>query len=294
MNTIFHYSVARFVPDPLKGEFLNVGIVAGSDETSEWSVQTQYDSRARRFAEKSDDYLLPAVVAQLERLARQADTVSGLMDDCGPSSGEDELFLPRLKALAEQSRNVLQFTPPMPYWAESLDQAIESLCDLFIVQPPPSKAQGVTKRTLVSAVRRVIRSRPDSASHVMESSVLKASGSTAKIDFAFYNGKVAQLTQCYSFQVQDSQAVLNDAKAWAWTMKNLRERGGVVNAGAHAITVPGDVKVAVLVAPPDTKADNEAFEEAIETFRDHSVDASVDSFENARGVIDPILDGLSA
>ncbi len=32
-------SVVRFVPDPARGEFVNVGAIAGSDETEEWEVR---------------------------------------------------------------------------------------------------------------------------------------------------------------------------------------------------------------------------------------------------------------
>ena len=35
----YMYSVIRFVPDPIRGEFVNVGVLAGSDESSEWDLR---------------------------------------------------------------------------------------------------------------------------------------------------------------------------------------------------------------------------------------------------------------
>jgi hypothetical protein len=42
------YSVVRFVPDPARGEFVNVGAIVGSEESSEWGLrQIENPVRAR-------------------------------------------------------------------------------------------------------------------------------------------------------------------------------------------------------------------------------------------------------
>ena len=33
------YSVVRFVPDPARGEYVNVAAILGSEETGEWDVR---------------------------------------------------------------------------------------------------------------------------------------------------------------------------------------------------------------------------------------------------------------
>jgi len=35
----FQFSLIRFVPDPARGEFVNIGAVAGSDEAHEWELR---------------------------------------------------------------------------------------------------------------------------------------------------------------------------------------------------------------------------------------------------------------
>ena len=43
------YSLIRYVPDPVRGEFINVGAIAGCDESSEWEIrQVANPARARR------------------------------------------------------------------------------------------------------------------------------------------------------------------------------------------------------------------------------------------------------
>src|SRR5918994_1994334 len=65
------YSVIRFVPDPIRGEFVNVGILAGSDESSEWELRTVENlRRARSLDEKG---LLGLVWSFVDDLGRKAD-----------------------------------------------------------------------------------------------------------------------------------------------------------------------------------------------------------------------------
>ncbi len=33
------YSLVRFVPDPARGEFVNVGAIAGSEDGAEWQIR---------------------------------------------------------------------------------------------------------------------------------------------------------------------------------------------------------------------------------------------------------------
>jgi len=42
------YSLIRYVPDPARGEFVNVGAIAGSEDAGDWQVrQLQNPARAR-------------------------------------------------------------------------------------------------------------------------------------------------------------------------------------------------------------------------------------------------------
>jgi hypothetical protein len=39
------YSVVRYVPNPASGEFVNIGVIAGSDETGDWSLRQAGNQR---------------------------------------------------------------------------------------------------------------------------------------------------------------------------------------------------------------------------------------------------------
>ena len=88
-----------------------------------------------------------------------------------------------------------------------------------------------------------------------------------------YNGVAKRLTQCWSFQVKDTESVLNEVKAWGWTMRDLRRSGGEIRTSTRRIQVPGEVELSVVYAPmADTKPE-EFTEEAIEVFNDADVHA---------------------
>src|SRR5260370_32219286 len=46
--TTYHYSVARFVPDPIRGEALNIGVAIASDDPPSFQVRFLDEQQGRR------------------------------------------------------------------------------------------------------------------------------------------------------------------------------------------------------------------------------------------------------
>ena len=90
---------------------------------------------------------------------------------------------------------------------------------------------------------------------------------------AVHNGVAKRLTQCWSFQVKNTESVLNEVKAWAWTMRDLRRNGGAIRAGLREIGVPKDVELSVVYASPVDTVEDEFTSEAKDVFSDSDVDA---------------------
>ena len=129
------YSIVRFVPDPTNGECVNLGLLAGSEDSEEWVLQivTQRE-RARRLGGAE---VLPGVVGYLEQLTSELETYSAAHAD-----GQLDLLVDRdrlserwLANLASQQRGVVQFTTPLPVDVESAEAAVELLWDRMIVEP---------------------------------------------------------------------------------------------------------------------------------------------------------------
>ncbi len=285
----YSYSTIRFVPDPARGEFVNLGLIVGSDETGEWRIETvQNRSRARKLEEGSKS--LPSVVAELEKIEAQLELA---LESDYSNALSFEISENWLASMAIESRNVVQYSMPMPIAAESPDEAIEILWPRMIVDKEVVKRTAVTRKNILARFRSEIRKAHLSGNQYKEHAILQASHSKSHIDFAFHNGQVKQLTQCWSFQLQDTESVLTDVKSWAWTVRGLRHSGGDVLAGDARIEVPKDVLLKVVCAKPTTKDDNGVLEEAMDAFADKDVEAEIIEMSNVAGVVDSAVKQLA-
>jgi len=122
------YSVIRFVPDPAIGERVNLGILVGSEDSNEWEICTVDDmSRAAELERSFETKVLPEVRDRLEHLAEELDTFT---PDAGSGFVPDEAWM---RQLAYDNQNALQFDPPLPVLASSIDEALESLWNDLII-----------------------------------------------------------------------------------------------------------------------------------------------------------------
>jgi hypothetical protein len=270
----YRYSVIRFVPSPTRGEFVNLGVIVGSDATDEWAMELV--GRKSRAAKLDDAGILPLVSTELQRLQLR---FSGDDDESSWGDGP-EINEVWLAEMASQSRNVVQYTPPQPILAVDVAAAMEKLWNTFIVDHVRQKRESLSRhqiRTLYLKSLQQFQLTPDQLKAKVK---LSTGHSTTSIDVAVYNGVAKRLTQCWSFQVKDTESVLNEVKAWGWTMRDLRRSGGEIRTSTSRIQVPGEVELSVVYAlMADTKPD-EFTEEAIEVFNDADVHATAIQLED--------------
>src|SRR6185369_9761846 len=77
----------------------------------------------------------------------------------------------------------------------------------------------------------------------------------------------------WSFQNPDQDALAESVKAWAWTVKDVREHGGrvIVPDSERYIGVPSNVRIDALYFPPVEGNPREVFEEALSAFKEVGV-----------------------
>src|SRR3990172_12402120 len=146
----FEYSVARFVPDQVRGEFVNIGVIVGSDESGEWAFQqTGSLSKANHLDEF---HILPEVLRHLATIGVQLDKIAETRLHALPPPGADPLTEEWLHRLARDSANVLQFSTPQPIMAASGEAAIDLLAKMFLVEKKGPESPPATKLTAMAAV----------------------------------------------------------------------------------------------------------------------------------------------
>lgn len=259
----FVYSVVRFVPDPARGEFINVGAIVGSEESSEWQVrQIENPTRARTLDDRES---LDAAWAFIGRVGSQIDAYELSMDqlfEAEVEPSEDWLF-----QMHHEHRNVVQLSRPTPMVAESADEALDRVFDLVVLDPAQRRYPFQKKHAALAAVRRAYRQhaiRPRIG--YRERVRLETDHHRERFDFAVFNGGVLQLTHTWSFQVPDQEGLAEQVKAWGWTVQEARHKGGRVVSYDQILRVRPDVDVEVVYVPPAPQREAPAFVDAMSVF----------------------------
>lgn len=268
----YQYSIIRFVPSPVRGEFVNLGLIIGSDQTGEWMIEVVSSmSRASRL---DDDKVLSLLATDLLQLQSTIE-----------SYNEPEMFGQTVELsedwladMSRNSRNQLQFSHPNPVVAESIGNAFEKLWGRLIVESVPSKRNSITKASVTAQYIAALNNAHLDRSHLKRRVKLETSRTHTNIDVAVHNGVVKDITQCWLLQIKAAEPLLNEIKAWGWSIKTLREHGGRILAGKQPIEVPHDVRVGVVYAKT---SDSELMDEALDVFNDAEINADCVTVENA-------------
>jgi hypothetical protein len=283
----YSYSVIRFVPDPVRGEFVNVGAIVGSEESSEWAVrQVDNPVRARHLDERGT---LPAVWAFIDGVGRDIDAYEEIIE--GDIAGAVD-FAPSeewLTDLHSRQNNIVQVSAPMRLVAESLDEAVETVFTQLVVDPA-KRSGGTTKHPALAAVRRAYRGA-GLLPRMVEGGVLEADGHRERLDFGIANGRVVQITQAWSFRVADQDSLARYVRAWGWAVKAAQTSGGRLRTTDETILeVPRDVDVEVVYIPPNGHRDASALADVRSVFE--ALHAREVPLEDASGVADRAVELL--
>jgi len=262
--TKYQYSIIRFVPSPIRGEFVNLGLIVGSDQTGEWLIDV-VSSRSRA-TKLDDENVFPMVAADIQRLQSNIESYS----DPDMFGASVDLSLDWLRELSRDSQNLLQFSTPKTVLATSAQEALDKLWRFLVFEPTKSSRTSVTKISVLSRYWTALKEHEFSAKNIKKKVLLETSKVHLPIDVIVHNGEVKDITQCWSLQIKDTDGLVNDIRSWGWTMRTLREKGGDIIVNERRIPVPSDVRIGVVYAPSD---DSKVTDEAFEVFQNKDVDA---------------------
>jgi hypothetical protein len=288
------YSLVRFVPDPARGEFVNVGAIAGSEESSEWQIrQIENPVRARAV---DDNRSLDAVWSFMGSIGSKFDEFEAASESL--FAVEEELTEGWLLALHASHQNIVQLSPPTPMVAESAEEALDRVFDLMILDPAVREYRFKKKHTALGAVRAAYRNvGVRKGTELQERVALRTPHHRERLDFAVTNGRALQLTQTWSFQVPDQATLAERVKAWAWTVQDVRNSGGQIGtADGREFDVREDVDIAVVFVSPEPDQPAPAYDDASNVFEELGIEAApVDEAnrvgERARELLGPPSEG---
>lgn len=260
----FVYSLVRFVPDPARGEFVNVGAIVGSEESSEWQVrQVENPVRARTLDQSSS---LDTVWTFFDRVGSSIDEYEDAIDQLfDPSVELSEAWLERLHS---DHRNLVQLSQPTPMVAASADEALDRVFELAILDPAHRRYEFQKKHTALAAVRKAYRERSiKQGEDFLERVQVATQHQCGRVDFAVVNGQALQLTHTWSFQNPDQTGLADQVRAWGWIMQDVKRGGGVATGKqGREYEVAKDVDIEVVYIAPLNSQPLDAYEGALDVF----------------------------
>ena len=256
------YSVIRFVPDPANGEFVNVGAIAGSEDVDDWDLRAV--SNPKRAKQIDTSGVIDKVFGHIAELASSLDQES--------ERSVDESWL---RALYQDSQGVVQYSKPATIEAVSASAALEVIFRELVVDPAFRTIGYRTKHSALSALVQAYRASSFGYdAHVNRWSSVRAGEHATKFDFSVTNDRAVQLSQTWSFETPDVEDLMNEVKAWAWTVQTLRRGGGEGRTKAgRRFEVPKQVDIEVVYVPPRDNAGEAGLREATAAFQPLSVKA---------------------
>jgi len=263
----YRYSMLRFVPDSARGEFVNIGAIAGDDDSGDWELRLIQNPRRAKAID--DQSRLGTALAFADVVQEHIAAV-----DQAPGTGQEPMSTALLERWAREMQNVVQVSAPTPIVASSAEAALDVVFLELVVDPAARQLRFEKKHRAVAETSRAYRRH-----HVPEDSIarriLVTSGPyDSTFDFAVFNGRVVQLVQCWSFQLPDQATLAAEVRAWAWVVAELRRRGGQLRLGERRVPVPQgpELEVASVYLPPSAaQTETKAFGEARAAFAETNV-----------------------
>lgn len=253
----YQYWVVRYVPDPIRGEFVNIALLVGLDG-QDWAFR-KVSSLQRATRLGGDPTIANYWLRQLENMVRSLSSqrnpgpepMLAALSDVG-----ENISAAVVSRLGARLNNAVQISSPYPVVADSAEAGIQMLFDHLVSDPQvqPRELYGAqVYRTVGTELRRrlggdnrvAIRNRPH----------IRVGGIPRIANFAVTDSRVEQITNAWSFNLSDVDKVSTEIQAWVAHMHRLRQRGGLLESKSlPPLTIPDDVQLRVIYEEPRHEA----------------------------------------
>lgn len=257
---IYNYWIVRFVPNVARGEFSNIGLVAGADG-HDWSVS--FDPRfIRNHGNLSSD--LRELRAWMDWFQRTVSTES-----------ESELSRPEISSgwidhLRNRQANSVQFSPAAPIDAESARAAVDLLYPHLVEREVARRRSTLTRRRMRVEVR-------DTLVHELGFSIGRdlLTSPRARIgmqqgtfDFAYtgdrrFAGPGRHLSNVWAFNVMSLDSLQTEIQSWNYLVARLRTSGATMESHGERFDVSPGTPIEVIIDAPSTDRGDSAWREDI-------------------------------
>ncbi len=253
------FQLIRYVPDPVKNEFVNIGVVLRTSEGEQRDLRLTRDwARVRCLDPEADTQMLEALEIEIRQRLRDQPA-----EDFRPGA-----LQPVLARLEDTLSNGLQITAGKGYLAESFPAGLEELMRLYVDSPRRERSQRRGGRTALLAAMRM-RFEEAGVWTMMRKQIAAADytkpGDPLRIDCGYRPNGVVRMFQAISLETG-----ADDAKLLAFSARSLTN--GVKRVES------AELELTAIVEPIREPAGDEPEEErivqyryAVETMEEHAI-----------------------
>lgn len=219
------YSIFRYVPDPVRGEQLNIGVaVAGRDPQffgARFLPKTQF-GRLKRLGYEEDFSFIQDIAAELAADARTPDQ---LIDSEVPVAWSAET----LERASLEWANTIQLSAPRASIHERPEALIAALFDRYVADPRPRRQRARDRRWVRRRISQGFRQNLltvhpglDFDRHVRRDERVRGDLEHHEFDFVLANGQPLQFARTLSFEAGNEKALKTEIDATAWVIDDVR------------------------------------------------------------------------
>ena len=258
MNTL-NFVVARFVPDLVKNEPINVGIIVNDPKTNK--SQAKFIENFRPLSSRFPD-----------------SNIGALKDVIETFRGEYEFDSKHIRDLSKSFHYQLRFTESRAVKANHSLQALKSLYKQYIsIEPEAERHRFPTKTELRKKIAGEIRQAEFKREWIRSRPIIDGNIGRFTVDYGFQNGHITDLMHAISFAAS-AETAYTKARALALSMEDARDK----NNG---------LKCTVIIDSSGKENHGEYYESAVGYLKDKACD--VKGIHEIRPCLHEIRDKLA-
>lgn len=268
----FYNWVLRYVPNPVRGEFVNVGVLVGSNH-GDWAIK--YASSLARANHLGGD--ATKIKPVLRALELRIPAISEKEKYPTLFNASSNLSIEEVENMRVHKNNALQLSEPNSAFGDSAQDLAEKLYGHFVEEKAVSRKPAEATRLKNLYQDAVETVTPQGVK--LESSVEATFGERhQKFDFLLHKGlEACQLVDAVNFQ-KKAKDLDENMDAYAYRVTSLRKHGAVINLSPNEseVSLDKDVPLFIIHNAPEDKAQEKILRRAEHDWADLNVIAISD------------------
>jgi hypothetical protein len=238
MSTATYYSIIRYVPDPVRGEQVNIGALAVHGDGTFASVRfdRRFD-RARSLGRGADVGFLRDFRDDLEELATEQSTAQLPLPARGQRAvavtieGKPRLDLDFLKFVSERWANSIQFTEPRASLEPDAERLLDEVFTRYVsADPTAGRRRGRDRRWIVSRAAALLEKEvagrlpaQQATTVVRRNRELEGAIEPHVFELVLEHQEIRHAAHAISFEGGDKDSLKRDVESTAWLLDDTRK-----------------------------------------------------------------------